>query len=194
MIKKIIICLNYGHLEENKFGQWLYLKITISTKSLMSIPLWYRWRDRHRHCQTLLNSLKCNCGFLNIPVYCLWSEKVGNNLLSKNLLIHRWSSIPQLRIYFPTINSSVTIPSWWSDPWIYAEALQINFLFSTHTKFKLNPAEISLPPVLLLYRNRKPTYRTPCSPSPAPLQTPYSPTPLLCIHTPINSVFHSFCT
>ena len=38
MIKKLVICLNYGHFEEKKLVQLLYLKITISTKSLMSIP------------------------------------------------------------------------------------------------------------------------------------------------------------
>ena len=33
----MVICLNYGHFEK-KWGQWSYLKITISTKYLMSIP------------------------------------------------------------------------------------------------------------------------------------------------------------
>ena len=37
--KKMVICLNYGHYEEQNWGQWLYHKITISTKSVMSNPL-----------------------------------------------------------------------------------------------------------------------------------------------------------
>ena len=40
--KKFVICLNYGHFEKN-WDQWSYFKITISTKSMMSIP--FNWLD-----------------------------------------------------------------------------------------------------------------------------------------------------
>ena len=63
--KKLVNCLNYRNFEKN-WGQWLYLKITISTKSLMSIPfkveswqaLFYIWGIARYSVQFTATTLK----------------------------------------------------------------------------------------------------------------------------------------
>ena len=62
----MVIFPNYRHFEEKNWGQWSYLKITISTKSLMSIPF-----------HTIVPRMGIFCKKFIAPFYC-YGFIVGN--------------------------------------------------------------------------------------------------------------------